>query len=148
MIHTRHIIPLTLSVSSSNNFDLASLIFLAVSSRMKQRVCPNDPSLLYATFESISKCTSFPSFVRNRTGTSAMAFPLPSCLKISNTSSFSSGQKFMIGWPMYSSAVYPNTLSSVWFAQRTVPSPFSQCMAIGAFWKKSISSASRALYYI
>ncbi len=46
---------------------------------------------------------------------------------------------------MYSSAVYPRTFSSVWFAQRTVPSEFSQCIAMGAFWKKSISSASRAL---
>ena len=35
---------LTPSFSSSNNFVRASRIFLPVSSRMKQRVCPNDPS--------------------------------------------------------------------------------------------------------
>ena len=49
---------LTLSFSLSNNFIRASRIFLPVSSRMKQRVCPHDPSGLCATFELMSKWTS------------------------------------------------------------------------------------------
>mmetsp|Transcript_29178 Transcript_29178/g.100715 ORF Transcript_29178/g.100715 Transcript_29178/m.100715 type:complete len:245 (+) Transcript_29178:2014-2748(+) len=74
-----------------------------------------------------------------------MEAPDPKVLKTSSTNASSSGQNFMMGWPMNSSAVYPKTRSSVLFAQSTIPSGPSQCMAMGAFWKKSISSASFSL---
>ena len=131
-------------VSSKRSLALASEIFRFVSSRMKHRVCSNLPLTSYLTLLSMSKSTTCPSFARNRTGTSLIVFPLPSCLKISKTISSSSGQNFIMGWPMYSSAVYPNTSSSLWLAHKTIPSPLSQCKAMGAFWKKSTSSQSLA----
>mmetsp|Transcript_23151 Transcript_23151/g.74991 ORF Transcript_23151/g.74991 Transcript_23151/m.74991 type:complete len:283 (-) Transcript_23151:538-1386(-) len=80
-----------------------------VSSRMKQRVWLKtfspDSCILYATLLSMMSGTILPALLRKRTGTSLMALPEPRVLNISDTSSFSSGQNFMMGWPMYSSAV-------------------------------------------
>ena len=78
------------------------------------------------TIESIRRCLMRPSFVRKRTGTSWIAFSDPSDLKISRTSGVSSGQKFMIGLPMYSYGVYLSKFIS------TFPVPLSQCIAMGA----------------
>ena len=47
-----------------------------------------------------------------------------------------------MGCPMYSSAVYPSTFISVSLAQSTWPVPESQCIAIGALFRKSSSSRS------
>mmetsp|Transcript_37789 Transcript_37789/g.119377 ORF Transcript_37789/g.119377 Transcript_37789/m.119377 type:complete len:406 (-) Transcript_37789:213-1430(-) len=138
---------MSFALASCCSFSLVTLnrssrIFLPVSSRMKHRVCLNVPSGFQLTLESISKSLIFPFLSRKRTGTSLIVLPDPRVLKISRTSSFSSGQKFMIGCPMYSSAVYPRMLSSVSLAQSTWPVPLSQCIAIGALFKKSSSSLS------
>mmetsp|Transcript_62177 Transcript_62177/g.91158 ORF Transcript_62177/g.91158 Transcript_62177/m.91158 type:complete len:276 (-) Transcript_62177:9-836(-) len=113
-----------------------------VSSRMKQRVCLKEPSAFQFTLESMSRCLMRPSLVRKRTGTSLIAHPDPNDLKISSTRGPSSGQKFMMGCPMYSSAVYPSTFISVSLAHSTCPVPLSQCIAIGALLRKSSSSLS------
>mmetsp|Transcript_19708 Transcript_19708/g.40183 ORF Transcript_19708/g.40183 Transcript_19708/m.40183 type:complete len:313 (-) Transcript_19708:255-1193(-) len=120
----------------------ASLIFLPVSSRMKHRVCLNDPSGFQFTFESMRSSFNCPFFARKRTGTSLMVLPLPRVLKISRTSGVSSGQNCIMGCPMYSSGVYPSTFISVSFAQRTCPVPLNQCIAMGALLRKSNSSRS------